>query len=71
MYSRLRVRHGTCVPEEMVISHGAGSAEVHFLEFPLRAHSVCICGNISADTLTVNCKRNVQPELAVQKESAC
>ena len=58
---------GNVYREEMVISYGAGSNGKSTFWNSIAGALGSYSGNISADTLTVGCKRNVKPELAEAK----
>ena len=58
---------GNVYREEMVISYGAGSNGKSTFWNTIAGALGAYSGNISADTLTVGCKRNVKPELAEAK----
>lgn len=58
---------GNVYREEMVISYGVGSNGKSTFWNPIASALGSYSGNISADTLTVGCKRNVKPELAEAK----
>lgn len=58
---------GNVYREEMVISYGVGSNGKSTFWNSIAGALGSYSGNISADTLTVGCKRNVKPELAEAK----
>lgn len=58
---------GNVFREEMAISYGAGSNGKSTFWNSIAGALGTYSGNISADTLTVGCKRNVKPELAEAK----
>ena len=58
---------GNVYREELVISYGAGSNGKSTFWNAVAGVLGSYSGNISADTLTVGCKRNVKPELAEAK----
>lgn len=58
---------GNVYREEMAISYGAGSNGKSTFWNSVSGALGTYSGNISADTLTVGCKRNVKPELAEAK----
>ena len=58
---------GNVYREEMVISYGVGSNGKSTFWNSIASALGSYSGNISADTLTVGCKRNVKPELAEAK----
>lgn len=58
---------GNVYREEMAISYGVGSNGKSTFWNSIAGALGTYSGNISADTLTVGCKRNVKPELAEAK----
>ncbi len=58
---------GNVYLEELIISYGVGSNGKSTFWNSIAGALGSYSGNISADTLTIGCKRNVKPELAEAK----